>query len=220
MSGRAVIFDWDGVLADSAQMYVGVYASVAARYGKTLPTATLEGFREWYNPRWEQNYVSIGITGPHLKEALVYGLSLIRYDAVPLFPGIPEVLRDLRRDHLLGIASTTPGEHIRRRLETAGLQDFFAAVEGKGTAGSDKAQTVGKVLDALGAGPAATLMVGDTTADVEAARHWGLPTIGVTYGWMAPHRIAAANPTALVHTAAELPAAVRRVLGTGNLPHS
>jgi len=212
MSSAAVIFDWDGVLADSAAMYMNLYVEVAARFGKSAPATTLAAFREWYDPRWERNFISLGITGDDLRAAIRMGLGKVRYDRVALFPEVPDLLRRLAADHALGIASTTPEPRILEKLETEGLAGLFRIVRGAGADGSDKTAIVGEALAVLGAGPRRTVVVGDTTADFEAAARWGLPAIGVTYGWMSRPRLEAAKPARLIDRPADLEPAVRSVL--------
>ncbi len=208
----AVVFDFDGVLADSAQVYLELYRDVAIHFGKVPPIATVAEWREWYQPRWERNFEAIGLGGPRLPEAIGWAFSRLRYDRVRIFTGVAAALEDLARDCALAIASSTRAPLIEELLEREGLRARFALVLGGTDRGSDKSEMVGEALRTLGAGPDRTVVVGDTTADVEAARACGLPVVGVTYGWMTAQRLAPARPEALVAAPGDLPAAVRSVL--------
>ncbi len=213
MPQKAVIFDFDGVLADSIGLYHRLYREVAEHYGRPFPPTTPEAFREWYNPKWEENYRALGFTGFLREEAMQWVSQRVDYAHVPLFPGSRDMIWRLAEKYPLGIASTTPSQKIRLVLERDGLSQAFHTIMGGGDEGSDKLKMVGEVWRLLGAPPQRTLMVGDTSMDVQSAHHWKLKSVGVTYGWMSRPRMEAARPTALVHQPARLEETIEDLLG-------
>ena len=60
------------------------------------------------------------------------------------------------------------------------------------------------LMDRLGADPRDTLMIGDTTHDLDLARNAGAHALAVAYGAHAPEGLAARGPLATVHSVAEL----------------
>lgn len=208
----AVIFDWDGVIADSLDLFYDIYGRTCARYGLHLPVASAEAFRGWYKARWEQNFLDMGVAERDLDEVLGHARSLVAYEEVRLFPQVVSTIRGLAGQVRLGIASTTDAAHIRLRLEKEGLLPLFGAVVGGEEGGSDKIARYGDALTLLGADGQRSVGVGDTPLDVHCARHWGMGTVGVTYGWNDEARVAEASPDRLVRHPAEVGAAIRSLL--------
>ncbi|HEY3999760.1 MAG TPA: HAD family hydrolase [Candidatus Xenobia bacterium] len=209
----AIIFDFDGVLADSIGLYYRLYRDVATEFQRSFPPESVGAFREWYNPRWEENYKRLGFSGYVREQAMKWVAERIDYGQVALFPGVKDMLQRLCQTYPLAIASTTSARKIKRVLEREGLTACFQVVIGGGDEGSDKVKMVGEAWRTLGAPPHRTPMVGDTSMDVLSARNWGLPCIAVTYGWMSRQRLESFGPTVLVDQWMDLEPSLVRLLG-------
>ena len=61
-----------------------------------------------------------------------------------------------------------------------------------------------RLMEHVGAGPGETLMIGDTTHDLELARNAGVAALAVAYGAHPPEDLLEARPLALLHSIAEL----------------
>ena len=61
-----------------------------------------------------------------------------------------------------------------------------------------------KLMDCVGVAPSETLMVGDTTHDIELARNAGASALAVAYGAHRAHKLGELAPLATVHSIAEL----------------
>ncbi len=61
-----------------------------------------------------------------------------------------------------------------------------------------------ELMDQFGSTPARTLMVGDTTHDLQMARNAGCPSVAVSYGAHDPAAFTALQPLQVVHSAHEL----------------
>ena len=212
---EAVVFDFDGTLAATAQL-----AAAAARQ------ALLEfGFSE------ERIGDAARVIGPSFPGAFaeVYGVSeeedleitrLYRthYDwrdprAFPLYPGVEHMLRRLReRGRRLAIASSKDDYKLDYSLEALGVADCFEVVEARsGRARAEKPELLARALERMGLGPRDAVMVGDRRFDVEGAHAAGLPCIGVTYGAGSPEELALAGADLVVGSVGELE---RLLLGT------
>ena len=60
------------------------------------------------------------------------------------------------------------------------------------------------LMDRLGAEPAETLMIGDTTHDLELARNAGVSALAVAYGAHPPKGLMAMQPLTMAHSVTEL----------------
>lgn len=131
------------------------------------------------------------------------------------YPGAVATLRDLKTaGWRLAVCSNKSERSSRQILTALGFGGLFEAVAG-GDSFPVKKPDPGHlhgVLAALGATPAAAVMLGDSLNDVLAARGAGVPIIAMAsgYGPVPAHELGA---DALVDTFAELPAALARVAG-------
>ena len=103
-----------------------------------------------------------------------------------LFPGALECLTELDRHGIrIGLCSNKP-EHICDQLLTdLEIRKFFVAIQGSGTGLPKKPHPdpLLAILDRLGAKPAQSLYVGDSSTDVETARAGDVPVALVKHGY-------------------------------------
>lgn len=196
------------MIADSVNLFYCLYQQTCGHFGRTLPISDITQFRRWYKARWEQNYLDMGFAEHELDTVLGYARDHVDYADVRLFPEVVATIRTLAPRYRLGIASTTDAALIRGKLAEQGLLDLFPVVVGGEEGGSDKVARYGDALSLLGVDPKRSVGVGDTPLDVHCARHWGMRTVGVTYGWNDHDLVAAAAPDRLVHHPAEVEGAV------------
>jgi phosphoglycolate phosphatase len=129
----------------------------------------------------------------------------------PLYPGISEVVAKLARrdDVLLAIATGKSQRGVARLLDREGWQGNFVSIQ---TADENPSKPdPAMILNAMaqtGADPAATLMIGDTTYDIEMARNAGVGAMGVAWGYHAPARLQHAGADIVVATTEALVAAI------------
>ena len=125
---------------------------------------------------------------------------------IPLFPGIPDLLRDLAAaGPPVAIVSSDAEANIRRTLGplTATIRHF-----GCGAGLFGKAPKLRAVLRAAGVAPATAIAIGDETRDAEAAAAVGIPFGAVAWGYAAPAVLAALRPAHAFASVGDL----RRVL--------
>ncbi len=208
-----IIFDWDGVIADSCPCFHNYYRITSQHFGKEFPIHTLEQFREWYDSAWENNFINLGFSREELPQAIQFEASITDYDAIPLFEGVEEILITLARTNLLAIASTTHASRIREKLERERLIGLFAFISGGEEGGSEKKTKIARVLDRLHYSAASSMMVGDTVMDIVSSRALGIRNTAVTYGWNTRERLVAAEPDYMVDHHSALPSLMSTVFG-------
>jgi phosphoglycolate phosphatase len=136
-------------------------------------------------------------------------------DREPLYPGAREALERLKADPetVLGVATGKGLSGVTRILGNHGIAGHFVTLQ---TPDHNPSKPhPGMLLRAMaetGAEPASTVMVGDTTYDMELARAAGCRAIAVGWGYHDPQALLAAGAAALVHDYSELDAAISRVL--------
>ncbi len=114
----------------------------------------------------------------------------------PVFPAIPGWLAALKAQGLtLGILSADTPENIVDFMAYAELTPYIQAYHGvTGTLSKPDPQLYLEICHKLQLAPEQTIMVGDSTADMQMARAAGAAgTIGVTWGWATPVKIQQAD---------------------------
>jgi phosphoglycolate phosphatase len=176
---RAVLFDFDGTLADSFAPIAASTNSVRASYG--LPPLPESEVRK---------YVGYGLT--HLMTDLVPGApvdeAVARYRAhhetvmIPqtrLMPGVAEVIPELaRRGLCLGVCSNKRVEFTRQLVRALGLQEYFTCVLGPEDVGNRAKPDPAMLLEGLHrleVSPPEAVYVGDMVVDVRTGRAAGVP---------------------------------------------
>ena len=205
-----VVFDWDGTLIDSAGAIVACIQDACRDLGLPVPAAERAS-----------HVIGLGLADalahavPTLPPA-EYGRLAERYRvhflardaALPLFPGTREMLEALRqRGHALAIATGKSRAGLARALQTTALAELFDATRcADQTAPKPEPDMLLELMDELGADPARTVMVGDTSHDLQMAASAGVAAVAVSYGAHPAESLAALAPLALVHSMEELTA--------------
>jgi phosphoglycolate phosphatase len=133
-------------------------------------------------------------------------------DSMQLFPGVPELLVDLKdRGHRLAIATGKSRRGLDRALEACGMAAHFHATRcGDETQPKPHPAMLLELLDELAIEPPRALMIGDTSHDLEMARKAGVPAIGVCSGAHSIRALEALEPLACLKTVCELKQWLRR----------
>ncbi len=197
---RLAVFDLDGTLVDSQARIVRSARRAFRAAG--LPPPAPQAVRRIVGLSLEQ---AIAALLPRPEDGLVtriarayrdaYLADLAEQEVDPLFAGARDVLDALReRDLLLGIATGKSRKGALRVLEAHGLLDHFVTLQ---TADRHPSKPHPAMLEAamaeIGAEPETTLLVGDTTYDIDMARAAGALPIGVSWGNHPPGELAAAG---------------------------
>ncbi|MBI4997730.1 MAG: HAD-IA family hydrolase [Rhodocyclales bacterium] len=181
-----IVFDWDGTLLDSAGAIVACIQAAAIDLGMAPPSE--ERARH--------------VIGLGLGEALRHALPelgqdrhmeladryrhhyLSRDHELPLFQGAAEMVRSLAADgYLLAVATGKSRKGLERAFATSGLRDYFHASRCADECHSKPhPQMLEELMAELGVPPGLTLMVGDTTHDLQMARNAGVGALAVAYG--------------------------------------
>lgn len=185
MKYRLLVFDWDGTIIDSA-------ATIAECIREASRSLGLEA------PERERARHVIGLGLHDAMRIVVPQLPAQRYpefvasyrehflarkDSMQLFEGMRELLDGLSRKHLLAIATGKGRRGLDRDLEFHGLGPCFAASRcADETRPKPHPAMLQELMQELKMIETQTLMVGDTSHDLEMARAAGVDALAVTYG--------------------------------------
>jgi HAD superfamily hydrolase (TIGR01509 family) len=127
----AVVFDLDGVLVDSEQLWDEVREDLARERGGRWHDGAQADMMGMSSPEWSRYmHEVIGLAeSPEEINAEVVRRLLARYEReLPLLPGAVAAVERLARRWPLGVASSSNREVIEAVLEDAGLTGSFRAV--------------------------------------------------------------------------------------------
>ncbi len=194
---RAVLFDWDGTLVDSAERTYRCYVQVFATYGIGFDHAA---FERTYSPDWYRTYQEVGLPRDRWPEADVRWISCYEAEPSGLVPGARETMERLAgAGRAQGLVSSGDGTRVRREVQALGLEPYFSAVVCGGETARRKPdpEPLLVALGQLGIAPAETAYVGDSPEDVAMAKAAGAFAVGIPGGFPNREALAASGPDLL-----------------------
>ena len=205
---RLLAFDWDGTLADSTGLIAGALQQTCREMGLDVPDDTRAKHVIGLGHHDSIRYLAPALdVRQHAHFSARFGAHYMTGDAsIPLFVGVHDMLCELgARGFLLGIATGKSRRGLTRVLAQHGIAHHFAvsrcADEGFPKPHPDMLLAL---MEQAGVAAEATLMIGDTTHDLQLARNAGVESLAVAYGAHPPHGLAQMQPRATVHSIAEL----------------
>lgn len=203
-----IAFDWDGTLFDSTKIIVRCIQQAVADVGGAIPTDQAAAY----------------VIGMGLMEALAHAAPdvpreryaelgaayrrhyLAHQDDLSLFDGVLPMLADLRgRHHWLAVAtgkSRRGLDEVLHSVQLAGVFDGSRTADE--TAGKPHPRMLHELMRQFGTEPERTLMIGDTTHDLQMALNAGCASIGVSYGAHSHEGFGDLKPRAVLHSVGEL----------------
>jgi len=192
------LFDFDGVLADSLDLYAEAVARCLERIGTPI-VKDREDYLALFEGNFYESMAARGVDLAAFAQAAQEIMPGIDYDAMRSFDGLIPILESLKKDHLLAVISSNGSRTIRRMLERFGFEPYFEEVLGSDFLFSKK-EKIDHALAKYGIPPERTFYIVDTTGDIVEARAAGIRTVAVTWGWHSRERLVAARPDFLVDT--------------------
>ncbi|MFI1994293.1 HAD family hydrolase [Actinoplanes sp. NPDC020271] len=128
MTITAIVFDLDGVIIDSEEVWEEVRRGYVAEHGREFLPDTQDRMMGMSTAEWSAHLADeVGVPVPATRVAAdVLGRMAERYaESLPLIPGAVETVRALGRNYRLALASSSARILIDKVLETAGLTDEF-----------------------------------------------------------------------------------------------
>lgn len=208
-----IVFDWDGTLLDSAAAIVSSIQAACRDLGLPEPS-----------PSRARHVIGLGL-GDALRHAVPalperdYPRMVERYrhhylsrdHELTLFPGVFEMIESLAaRGRLLAVATGKSRVGLNRALAHSGLGPFFHATRCADECFSKPHPAMlEQLMDELGVSPERTLMVGDTTHDLQMAKNAGVAGLAVSFGAHPREALEAEQPLACLPTPQDLAAWLR-----------
>jgi HAD superfamily hydrolase (TIGR01549 family) len=197
---RAVLFDWDGTLVDSAEATFRSYVSLFAHFGIPYDRRL---FAETYSPAWQRTYRAVGLAEEHWPEADERWLGLYAAEASRLLPGAGPALERLdAAGLLLGLVTSGDRRRVAAELLDLGVSQLFRVVVCGGDLAFKKPRPEPFLLalDRLAVRPEEAAYVGDSPEDVEMTRAAGGFAVAIPGGFPNHEALTASRPDACVRS--------------------
>ena len=193
MTIKAVVFDLDGTLVDTAPDLMAATNHVLALL-KRRPI-TMPEVRAFVG-RGARKLIERGVaaTGDAIDEASLtyYHAEFLRHyeghtaDRSEIFPGVVALLKQLADSGIkAGVCTNKPEGLSRLLLDTLDLGRFLGTIVGPDTIGIAKPDAAPylETVKRLGVAPPDSIMVGDSEIDILTARAAGVPIVAVSFGY-------------------------------------
>ncbi len=189
MRKRSVLFDLDGTLTDPRIGITRCIQHALTAFGRVPPA---EDELLWcIGPPLQASFARLLAT----EDPALLNLAITRYRERfatiglyenTLYPGVPELLTDLRgKGYGTFVATSKPRIYAQRILDHFQVATLFDGIHGSELDGTrvDKGELIAHLLAVEGLNPGDAVMVGDREHDMVGGRMCGLRCLGVTYGY-------------------------------------
>ncbi len=203
-----IVFDWDGTLIDSTAAIIKSIQAAARDLGLPVPKDDDASYVIGLGLNEAMQAVLPGLEArhyPRMAERYRYHY-LQRGDDLNLFKGVPDMLDDLAgQGYFLAVATGKSRVGLNRALNQANLLSRFDATRCADESFSKPHPAMLQELTReLGQNMRRTLMIGDTTHDLQMANNAGAGAVAVQYGAHAESALAELQPLYLASSVAQL----------------
>ncbi|NLF39364.1 HAD hydrolase-like protein [bacterium] len=198
---RLLMFDFDGVIADSLEQFERALNAACAATG-LAPVGDRDAVLSLFDENMLDALKARGLderARPAFLGALRNALAR-ECGSIALFPGMAGVLNELALAHHVCIITSNISDVVRDVLRANGVRGIRAIL------GSEKdASKTRKISRAIAACPGCeAFYFGDTVGDMREAREAGVAPVAVAWGWHGGQRLMSAQPAHSVHSPRDL----------------
>jgi len=203
-----ICFDWDGTLFDSTAIIVRSIQQAVLDVGGARPSDEAAAYVIGMALMPALAHAAPDVPRekyPELGDRYRYHYLAHQHD-ISLFDGVLPMLAELRsRHHWLTVATGKSRRGLDDVLASRQLQGVFdGSRTADETAGKPHPRMLHELMREFGADPERTLMIGDTTHDLQMAVNAGCASVGVSYGAHPSQDLDALDPRFIARSAADL----------------
>ncbi len=209
MTPKAIFFDFDGTLADTAPCIVATMKATFQEMDISMPTEN--AMRQTIGLPLAQALQQVGnLNDEQTKEAVaIYYQKFPQFQSthIVLFPHVAETLKALNeKGTIMAIVTSRGRDSLQEIMEAHSIQDFFqeCVTANDGLVAKPAPDMTLALLQRLNLNPEQAWVVGDTTYDIQMGNAAQCATVGVTYGNHSRQQLQAVAPTYLIDSFEEL----------------
>lgn len=201
MSKELIIFDFDGVLADS---FNAVYPLIRNAMNSVGINLSEESYRNLFFENVHSGFKKLITNESDYEKFKLFRSDHFDryYQTVRLFPGIVDFIKNISNTFSLSIASSGQRSAIVKLLTLNNLMPFFVTIEASNE--QNKEIMVKKTLDSTTVEPDNSYFISDTVGDLVLAKRLNMKTIAVSWGFHSAETLKNIKPDFLANTLQEL----------------
>ena len=195
-----IIFDFDGVLADSFDTFYPLVRDAMKSVGLSL---TPDQYRDFFIGNVHQSFKDfIKDADKYSKFSKFRNSNYTKYytdkkTKAKLFPEAISFLKEISKNYILTVASSGRENNIKNLLGENGVKNLFSLI--LADSATSKECVIKEILDKFGKKPETSVMITDTVGDIVTAKGSGLKTIAVTWGFHSAKLLQSAKPDFLAN---------------------
>jgi len=202
MSQKLFLFDFDGVLVDSLEVYERRVKLCLEKIGSPI-IQSREDFLALFEDNFYEGIVKKGINLVTFMNASRSIPTKDDYDQMAPVALLFPILNELKKNNILTVISSNVSRVINVILSRYGFNGCFREVLGADY-GYSKEKKILHAMNGFQMEKENTYYIGDTVGDIKEARLAGVKTVAVTWGWHTKERLEKISPDYLIETPDDL----------------
>jgi phosphoglycolate phosphatase len=198
MKYRALVFDFDGTIADTLAESRSIFNELAPDYG--IRQVQEDEIEELRHLSLKEIVSHLGIPKRRVPVIIARGTTMMRknIDRLQLISGMREALTEMRglTDNF-GILTSNSTSNVDAFLTNHGLREMFDFISSTSKL-TGKARHIRAIRKTFSLKNEELLYIGDELRDVKAAQKAKIPHVAVGWGFNSRESLAAAKPTYLI----------------------
>ena len=192
---NVLIFDYDGVLVDSLDIFMKYFISACKKQGFE-DIATKKDFLKLFEQNMYESMFAIGMTRDQILKIVYFMRDALieNQDKIKVFKEIPETLEKLSKKNRLVIVTSNETKVVKDFLKYRDLE-YFSDIYGSDKAAS-KIEKIGKIKEKYPDGN--YFYIGDTQGDIIEGKKADVKTVAVSWGWHDKGQLEEVNPDFII----------------------
>ena len=180
---KGIIFDFDGVIAESVQVKTDAFTSLYEQYGDTIVTKVIEhheangGMSRFEKIKlYHESFINKTITDEQIIDLGSQFSELVvdKVIAAPYVSGVLEYIEKCYKKYKLFISTGTPTNEMHQILIGRGIAKYFIEVHGSP---EKKSAHISKIMSKYNYYPDELIFYGDANTDIDAAEQANIPFV-------------------------------------------
>jgi len=180
---KGIIFDFDGVIAESVQVKTNAFASLYEQYGDNIVTKVIEhheangGMSRFKKIKlYHESFLNKAITNEEIEDLANQFSKLVVRKVIdsPYVPGVLKYIQKCYEKYNLFISTGTPTNEIKQILSARDIAEYFIGIHGSP---EKKSLHITKIISKYNYHPDELIFYGDANTDINAAKQASVPFI-------------------------------------------